>query len=684
MAAAVDVNNFSSKNQLKMLDNLPKNVNGIRTTHTCELCGFEPKTKNKYREKQDHLVMKHFKEKIDKIFPHCRPYACPQPECGFTGKDKQALLRHYTGKHGILGRYLREALAEKGIEYSPSESGKRKHVLTTQNTNGNSATAAVYEPLSAKIPRLTLSPAPVQALLEDKKPVLVQQLIQQQQTPMPPPMPRQNNEDLRKEVAAMMASFQPLKPGPEEDQGVVLSLPVSTGVPISSAHVIGGGGQQTNAPITTFPSILATAPLTTTSAVAASSTMINGTLVAPLPANSVTTNGGVVINGGGGGVRTNLHIKSEPSSGVSSSSSAAAAAALPNGIVSTNGGTILNCVPKLENGGVVRKVAAIKKKNNANNARAVAAISKQQQQQQLNGSLNGVTSAATSALPTIVLSAVANATAASAVARAQEQMAQQQHQQQHQQHHQSNGGAGTIIITNNGHAALLNGTASFNTGGTTTLTVNGGGPPNPPMVTGPGEKQNNHVPTINVDGSPAPPPSSSPMSVSQSSSSAAARTPMSLMSGGGIIPIEVITSSGPVTNGTPTIVNTGSEEVIKSIVENEDVMWSAGNGGGGGQITVHTNGIPASCHAEAVVGPAVVVEAANTVPVTYIETTDVSNFSSANMENVEFDFLYGGSAAPTTVNGHHGNAHVVGVSSHNNVIEGVGGVREKTLDFCML
>ena len=94
--------------------NLPKNVNGFRTTHTCELCGFEPKTKNKYREKQDHLVMKHFKEKIDKIFPHSRPYACPTAECGFQGKDKQALLRHYTGKHGILEKYLKEALAEKG------------------------------------------------------------------------------------------------------------------------------------------------------------------------------------------------------------------------------------------------------------------------------------------------------------------------------------------------------------------------------------------------------------------------------------------------------------------------------------------------------------------------------------------------------------------------------------------
>ena len=45
---------------------------------TCELCGFEPRTKNKYREKQDHLVEKHFKDEIDKIIPFCSPYVCPE------------------------------------------------------------------------------------------------------------------------------------------------------------------------------------------------------------------------------------------------------------------------------------------------------------------------------------------------------------------------------------------------------------------------------------------------------------------------------------------------------------------------------------------------------------------------------------------------------------------------------
>ena len=178
---------------------LPKNLNGIRTTHTCELCGFEPKTKNKYREKQDHLVMKHFKEKIDKIFPHCRPYTCPSGDCSFTGKDKQALLRHYTGKHGILERYLREALAENGIHILPGEPGSKRRSSVSGNGNHGS-------PKMVKQARLIMTPpSPM-----DPKEFLPN-------TPLPN-NPRQNAEELRKEVEAMMASFQPQ---PIETQMVV-------------------------------------------------------------------------------------------------------------------------------------------------------------------------------------------------------------------------------------------------------------------------------------------------------------------------------------------------------------------------------------------------------------------------------------------------------------------------------
>lgn len=135
---------------------LPKNLHGIRTTHTCELCGFEPKTKNKYREKQDHLVMKHFKQKVDKIFPHSRPYTCPAEDCAFTGKDKQALLRHYTGKHGILEKYLREALAENGIQYFVSEHGTRRKCSVSLTTKAKRVSQNLKSTIADLLPKQPL------------------------------------------------------------------------------------------------------------------------------------------------------------------------------------------------------------------------------------------------------------------------------------------------------------------------------------------------------------------------------------------------------------------------------------------------------------------------------------------------------------------------------------------------
>ena len=81
-------------------------------TTICELCGFKPKTKNKYREKQDHLYMKHFKEEFDRMLPTGTPWNCPAYKCTYFGKDKQSVLRHFTGKHGILEKYLSNALAK--------------------------------------------------------------------------------------------------------------------------------------------------------------------------------------------------------------------------------------------------------------------------------------------------------------------------------------------------------------------------------------------------------------------------------------------------------------------------------------------------------------------------------------------------------------------------------------------
>jgi len=209
--------------QSNMLDiqGLPKNANGFRTTHTCELCGFEPKTKNKYREKQDHLVMKHFKERIDKIFPHCRPYSCPNTECGFEGKDKQALLRHYTGKHGVLELYLKEALMARGINYHLSDSAKRKS-MGNQNQDGNKAKhARMSPPLETTI----LPPSPYQedpdttTILpsEYSEPITYHQPITRLPTIPTTKLPSMSTvftrtkptQPTQSEVDAMIASFEP-------------------------------------------------------------------------------------------------------------------------------------------------------------------------------------------------------------------------------------------------------------------------------------------------------------------------------------------------------------------------------------------------------------------------------------------------------------------------------------------
>merc|ERR1712184_29917 len=82
---------------------------------TCELCGFEPKTKNKYREKQDHLMNRHFKKQIDQLLVNNNSQKkCPT--CDYEAGDRQSLLRHYTAKHGILEKLLSEALEEKNID----------------------------------------------------------------------------------------------------------------------------------------------------------------------------------------------------------------------------------------------------------------------------------------------------------------------------------------------------------------------------------------------------------------------------------------------------------------------------------------------------------------------------------------------------------------------------------------
>ena len=88
-----------------------KTVKVVRNTH-CELCGFQPKTNNKCREIQDHLIFKHFKDQLDTLLPQSRPYICPAENCFHEGKDKRAIFRHFC-IHGILEKLLKEALEDQ-------------------------------------------------------------------------------------------------------------------------------------------------------------------------------------------------------------------------------------------------------------------------------------------------------------------------------------------------------------------------------------------------------------------------------------------------------------------------------------------------------------------------------------------------------------------------------------------
>ena len=85
----------------------------VSRNNDCDICGFQPYTKNKYREKQDHLTKNHFKERIERLLPLTSPYRCPDTTCDYLGKDKQDIQRHYTGKHNILKMWVEEFLKEQ-------------------------------------------------------------------------------------------------------------------------------------------------------------------------------------------------------------------------------------------------------------------------------------------------------------------------------------------------------------------------------------------------------------------------------------------------------------------------------------------------------------------------------------------------------------------------------------------
>ena len=100
---------------------------GISTTRMCELCDFEPKTKNKSRERMDHLAMKHFRDQMINELRKDKPMKCPRCDV-FESKDRQQLFRHMISKHKVLDYYLADAINKMKSEgkqpfISPSTSG---------------------------------------------------------------------------------------------------------------------------------------------------------------------------------------------------------------------------------------------------------------------------------------------------------------------------------------------------------------------------------------------------------------------------------------------------------------------------------------------------------------------------------------------------------------------------------
>ena len=67
-------------------------------------------------------------ERIKAALPTRRPFICPGGEdgpCDVEGKDWQALMRHYTGKHGILEGYLKEVIARGQVNKAYRENMKK-------------------------------------------------------------------------------------------------------------------------------------------------------------------------------------------------------------------------------------------------------------------------------------------------------------------------------------------------------------------------------------------------------------------------------------------------------------------------------------------------------------------------------------------------------------------------------
>ena len=64
-------------------------------------------------QRNAHLC-RHFHDVLSADLPVKAPFECPKEKCRFVGIDRLTLIRHYGGYHGLVDRYLKDYLTNKG------------------------------------------------------------------------------------------------------------------------------------------------------------------------------------------------------------------------------------------------------------------------------------------------------------------------------------------------------------------------------------------------------------------------------------------------------------------------------------------------------------------------------------------------------------------------------------------
>ena len=136
----------------------------IEDRFICQFCGYEPKTKNKWQDREDHWVAIHFKVELDKLFPGqknvWKPYhpdTCPLKGCDYRGKSKQTLMRHYTRKHivhSLEQRYKKSKAPDSKTSdriLGSDENKEIKQLESTANAKRNDGTRKPSKPTEPEI-----------------------------------------------------------------------------------------------------------------------------------------------------------------------------------------------------------------------------------------------------------------------------------------------------------------------------------------------------------------------------------------------------------------------------------------------------------------------------------------------------------------------------------------------------